>query len=145
MADKEVKKEFTKKAGKDKYLMVAINQIIEDYGWVIVENHFAENYFNFIYRKQNSFLEKIEIKAYYVGNHLDMSFIGYTGKKSLMSKIFDFNVIETTKRFDLNKYVSDEMEVLNKERLRNIISVVIKELEKASEKKSSKSSNNVSD
>ena len=51
MADKEVKKEFTKKAGKDKYLMVAINQIIEDYGWVIVENHFAENYFNFIYRK----------------------------------------------------------------------------------------------
>ncbi|MCS3923101.1 hypothetical protein [Methanosalsum natronophilum] len=145
MADKEVKKEFTKKAGKDKYLMVAINQIIEDYGWVIVENHFAENYFNFIYRKQNSFLEKIEIKAYYVGNHLDMSFIGYTGKKSLMSKIFDFNVIETTKRFDLNKYVSDEMQVLNKERLRNIISVVIKELEQASEKKSNKSSNNVSD
>lgn len=51
-----------------------------------------------------------------------------------MSKIFDFNVLETTKRFDLNKYVSDDMKVLNEDRLRNVISVVIKELENASKK-----------
>ncbi len=134
MTDDKMTGETPKKAGKDKYLMVAIHQIIEGYGWAAVENHFAENYFNFIYRKPGSSLEKIEIKAYYVGNHLDMSFIGYTGKKSLMSRIFDFNVLETTKRFDLNKYVSDDMKILNEDRLRNVISVVIKELENASKK-----------
>ena len=114
--------------GKDKYLAVAIHQIIEEYGWKGIEKNFGADH-NMIYVKSGSLLDKIEVKAHKVGNRLDVSFLGITPKKGLLDKIFDFNVREIPKSFELHKYVSDDMNVLEKQHLSTIIEVVLKELE----------------
>ncbi len=115
-------------SGKDKFLAVALHQIIEENGWKGIEKHFSVNY-QMIYVKSGSSLEKIEVKAHKLGNHLEVKFLGVTPKKNLLDKFFDFNVREIPKSFDLNKYVSDDMQVVDEQQLRNIVGVVIRELE----------------
>ena len=119
---------------KDRYLVVAIHQIMEEYGWNSIENHFGVNYHNIVFTKPHSSLEKVELKAQVIGNHLDISFLGVSDKKGVLDKFFDFNVREIPKKFDLNKYVSDEMKILNQQRLRNAVGIVIKELEDSAKK-----------
>lgn len=115
-------------SGKDKYLAVAIHQIIEEYGWKGIEKQFGADH-HMIYVKSGSPLDKVEVKAHKVGNRLDVNFLGITPKKGLLDKVFDFNVREIPKRFELHKYVSDDMTVLEEQHLTTIIGVVLKELE----------------
>ncbi len=115
-------------SGKDRYLAVAIHQVMGEYGWKGIEKHFGADY-KIIYIKSDSPLEKIELRAHKLGNHLDVKFLGFTPKKGLMDRMFDFNVREIPKEFPLNNYISDDMELMNEQRLRNILGVVIRELE----------------
>ncbi|MCD4703194.1 MAG: hypothetical protein K8R64_02650 [Methanosarcinaceae archaeon] len=114
--------------GKDRYLAVAIHQVMGEYGWKGIEKHFGADY-KIIYIKSDSPLEKIEVRAHKMGNRLDVEFLGSTPKKGLMDRVFDFNVREIPKKFSLNNYISDDMKLMNEQRLRNIVGVVVKELE----------------
>lgn len=116
-------------SSKDKYLVVAIHQIVEECGWRGIEKQFSDMKQHIIYVKSDSLLEKIEVKSNIVGNHLDVDFVGVTPKKGLMDKIFDFNVRVVRKTFEIDKYVSNDFKITNEQTLRNTVMVVIKELE----------------
>lgn len=116
-------------SSKDKYLVVAIHQMMEEYGWRGIEKQFGDMSQHIIYVKSDSLLEKIEIKSNILGNHMDIDFIGVTPKKGLLDKVFDFNVRVVRKTFEIDKYVSDDFKIKNEQNLRNTVIVVIKELE----------------
>jgi len=75
--------------GKDKYLAVAIHQIIEEYGWKGIEKNFGADH-KMIYVKSGSLLDKIEVKAHKVGNRLDVNFFGYNSKERTFRQNFRF-------------------------------------------------------
>ena len=116
-------------AGDDKSLIVAIHQIIEESGWKGIETNFGVSSHNMVYIMPDSHLDKIEVKATVRGNHLDVNFLGFTPKKGLLDKVFDLNVQDVPKSFNISKYVSSDKSILNEQRLRNVIGVVLKELE----------------
>lgn len=120
--------------GKDKFLIVAIHQIMEEHGWKGIEKNFGVESHHMVYIKSDSALDKIEVKGHVIGNRLDVSFLGVMPKKSLLDKVFDFNVREIPKVFVLDKYVSDDVKLLNEQRLRNMVGVVIKGLEEVKDK-----------
>lgn len=120
--------------GKDKFLIVAIHQMVEEYGWKGIEKNFGVESHHMVYVKSDSSLDKIEVKAHVMGNHLDVAFLGVMPKKGLLDKVFDFNVHEVPKTFEFAKYVSDDLKILNEQRLRNVVGIVIKELEEPAEK-----------
>lgn len=122
-------------SSKDKYLVVALHQLMEEYGWRGIEKHFGFVKHHIIYVKPDSPLDKIELKANVLGNHMDVDFFGVTPKKGLLDRVFDFNVRVVRKSFEISKYVSDDMRILNEQGLRNNIIIVIKQLEEAVEKK----------
>lgn len=122
-------------SSKDRYLIVALHQLMEEYGWRGIEKHFTSGRHTIIYVKPDSPLDKIELRANVLGNHMDVDFYGFTPKKGLMDKFFDFNVRVVRKSFDASTYVSDEMRIINDQNLRNAIIIVIKELEEVAQKK----------
>ncbi|MEA1985698.1 MAG: hypothetical protein U9N13_08635 [Euryarchaeota archaeon] len=134
MSDSNTGKGAAADSGKDRYLAVAIHQVMGEYGWKGIEKHFGADY-KIIYIKPDSPLEKIEVRAHKLGNRLDVGFLGFTPKKGLMDRVFDFNVREIPKEFSLDNYISDNMGLLNEQRLRNIVGVVIKELEDLKKKR----------
>ncbi|WP_094227311.1 hypothetical protein [Methanolobus psychrotolerans] len=121
-------------SNKDKYLVVALHQLMEEYGWRGIEKHFGFVKHHVIYVKPGSPLDKIELKANVLGNHMDVDFLGATPKKGLLDKVFDFNVRVVRKSYEINNYVSNDMKIINEQSLRNSIVVVIKQLEEAAEK-----------
>lgn len=116
-------------SSKDKYLMVAIHQIMEEYGWRGIEKQFGVVKHHIIYVKPDSPLEKIELKSNILGNHMDVDFLGVTPKKGLLDKVFDFNVRVVRKTFEIDKYVTNDLKIINEQNLMNTIIVVIKQLE----------------
>ena len=116
-------------AGDDKSLIVAIHQIIEESGWKGIETNFGVSSHNMVYIMPDSHLDKIEVKATVRGNYLDVNFFGFTPKKGLLDKVFDLNVQDVPKSFHISKYVSSDKSIQNEQRLRNVIGVVLKELE----------------
>ena len=116
-------------AGDDKSLIVAIHQIIEESGWKGIETNFGVSSHNMVYIMPDSHLDKIEVKATVRGNYLDVNFLGFTPKKGLLDKVFDLNVQDVPKSFHISKYVSSDKSIQNEQRLRNVIGVVLKELE----------------
>jgi len=122
-------------SSKDRYLIVALHQLMEESGWRGIEKHFASGRHTIIYIKPDSILDKIELKAFILGNHMDVDFLGFTPQKSLLDKVFDFNVRVVRKSFEISKYVSEEMKIINEQNLRNTVIIVIKQLEEAAEKK----------
>lgn len=120
-------------SSKDKYLVVALHQLMEEYGWRGIEKHFGFVKHHIIYVKPGSALDKIELKANVLGNHMDVDFLGITPQKGLLDKVFDFNVRVVRKSFEIDKYVSGDMKIRNEQDLRNIIVVVIKQLEEVAE------------
>ncbi|MDO9516982.1 MAG: hypothetical protein Q7J10_02925 [Methanosarcinaceae archaeon] len=120
--------------GKDKFLIVSIHQMVEESGWKGIETNFGVESHHMIYVKRDSPLDKIEVKAHVMGNHLDVTFLGVAPKKGLLDKVFDFNIQEVPKTFEFAKYVTDDINILNEQRLRNTIAVVIKELEESAKK-----------
>ncbi|MDK2833031.1 MAG: hypothetical protein PWR29_163 [Methanolobus sp.] len=122
-------------SSKDRYLIVALHQLMEEYGWRGIEKHFASSRHTIIYVKPGSPLDKIELRANVLGNHMDVDFYGYTPKKGLMDKFFDFNVRVVRKSFEISAYVSDEMKITSEQNLRNAIGIVLKELEEVAQAK----------
>lgn len=120
-------------SSKDKYLVVALHQLMEEHGWRGIEKHFGSAKHHIIYVKSGSPLDKIELKANVLGNHMDVDFLGVTPKKGLLDKYFDFNVRVVRKSFEVSKYVSQDQKIINEQALRNNIIVVIKQLEEAAE------------
>lgn len=116
-------------SSKDKYIVVAINQLMEEYGWRGIEKQFGDVKNHIIYVKPNSPLDKIELNSYIIGNHIDIDFSGITPQKGILDKVFDFNVRVVRKQFEISKYVNDEFKIQNEIDLRNIILIVIKQLE----------------
>jgi hypothetical protein len=116
-------------SSKDKYLVVAIHQMMEEYGWKGMKHHI-------IYIKPDSPLEKIELKSNILGNHMDVDFLGVTPKKGILDKVFDFNVRVVRKTFEIDKYVTNDLKITNEQNLRNTVIVVIKELEAVASKMS---------
>lgn len=124
-----------KGSDKHKYLIVAIHQIMEENGWKGIEKHIGTQYDLIIYVNPDSNLEKIELKAQVLGTRLNVNFLGRFAKKNILDKIFDLNTYEIPKKFELAKYVADDGSILNEQRLRNAIGIVVKELEDAADKK----------
>ncbi len=120
-------------SSKDKYLVVALHQLMEEYGWRGIEKHFGFVKHHVIYVKPGSPLDKIELKANVLGNHMDVDFLGVTPQKGLLDKVFDFNVRVVRKSFEINKYVTNDMKITNEQDLRNNIVVVIRRLEEVAE------------
>jgi hypothetical protein len=118
-------------SSKDTYLVVALHQLMEEYGWRGIEKHFGSFKHHIIYVKSDSPLDKIELKANVLGNHMDVDFLGVTPKKGLLDKYFDFNVRVIRKSFDISEYVSKDQKIINEQILRNTIIVVTKQLEDA--------------
>lgn len=125
----DVIKGLSGSVGDDKSLIVAIHQIIEESGWKGIETNFGVSSHNMVYIMPDSHLDKIEVKATVRGNHLDVNFLGFTPKKGFLDKVFDLNVQDVPKSFSISKYVSSDKSILNEQRLRNTIGVVLKELE----------------
>ncbi|WMW25896.1 hypothetical protein RE474_04040 [Methanolobus sediminis] len=121
-------------SSKDKYLVVALHELVEEYGWRGIEKHFGSVKHHIIYIKPGSPLDKIELKANVLGNHMDVDFLGVTPQKGLLDKVFDFNVRVVRKSFEISKYVSNDMKITNEQDLRNTVVVVIKQLEEVAEK-----------
>jgi len=115
--------------GADRYLAVAIHQMMEECGWKAIETNFGIESHNMVYIKPGSLLEKIEVKANVHAGLLNISFLGAVSEKGLMDKLFDLNVQEIRKTFNLSKYVSPDMKILNEQRLRNTVTVITTELE----------------
>ncbi|WP_292484417.1 hypothetical protein [Methanohalobium sp.] len=124
-----------KGSDKHKHLIVAIHQIMEEYGWRGIEKHIGSQYDLIIYVKSDSNLEKIELKAQVLGTRLSVNFLGRFAKRNILDKIFDLNTYEIPKKFELAKYVADDGSILNEQRLRNVIGIVLRELEDAAGKK----------
>ncbi|SFM86116.1 hypothetical protein [Methanolobus profundi] len=120
-------------SSKDKYLVVALHQLMEEYGWRGIEKHFGFVKHHIIYVKPGSSLDKIELKANVLGNHMDVDFLGITPQKGLLDKVFDFNVRVVRKSFEIDKYVSKDMKITNEQDLRNNIIVVVRQLEEVAE------------
>jgi hypothetical protein len=120
-------------ASKDRYLIVAIHQLMEEYGWNGIEENFGVESHNMVYINSESHLERIEIKAHVMGVFLNVNFLGVATEKGTLDKALDFNTQEIPKKFEINKYVSPDLKILNEQRLRNTIAVVIKKLEMAAE------------
>ncbi len=120
-------------SSKDKYLVVALHQLMEEHGWRGIEKHFGSTKHHIIYVKSGSPLDKIELKANVLGNHMDVDFLGVTPKKGLLDKYLDFNVRVIRKSFEISKYVSPDQKIINEQALRNNIIVVVKQLEEAAE------------
>lgn len=120
-------------SSKDKYLVVALHQLMEEYGWRGIEKHFGFVKHHIIYVKPGSPLDKIELKANVIGNRMDVDFLGATPQKGLLDKVFDFNVRVVRKSYEINKYVSNDMKITNEQLLRNDIIVVIRQLEEVAE------------
>jgi hypothetical protein len=116
-------------AGKDKPLIVAIHQIMEESGWKGIETNFGVSSHNMVYIMSDSNLDKIEVKATVRGNYLDVNFLGFTPKKGFLDRVFDLNVQDVPKSFKISKYVSSDMNIQNEQILRNVIGVVLKQLE----------------
>jgi outer membrane lipoprotein-sorting protein len=116
-------------SSKDKYLVVAIHQIMEECGRRGIEKQFSDMKQHIIYVKSASLLEKIEVKSNIVGNHIDVDFVGVTPKQGFLDKVFDFNVRVVRKTFEIDKYVTNDFKITNEQTLRNTVMVVIKELE----------------
>ncbi len=121
-------------SSKDKYLVVALHQLMEEYGWRGIEKQFGFVKHHIIYIKPGSPLDKIELKANVLGNHMDVDFLGVTPQKGLLDKVFDFNVRVVRKSFEISKYVSNDLKITNEQDLRNNIIVVIRQLEEVAEK-----------
>ncbi|WP_292461588.1 hypothetical protein [Methanolobus sp.] len=135
MNSPEVKTGTGGSSSKDRYLIVALHQLMEEYGWRGIEKHFASSKHTIIYIKPDSSLDKIELRANVLGNHMDVDFLGFTPEKGLLDKVFDFNVRVVRKSFETSTYVSDEMKITNEQNLRNTVIIVLKQLEEAAEKK----------
>ncbi len=135
MKSQEVKKGTGGGSSKDRYLIVALHQLMEEYGWRGIEKHFESGKHTVIYVRPDSLLDKIELKANVLGNHMDVDFFGYTPKKGLMDKFFDFNVRVVRKSFEINRYVSDEAKITEEQHLRNMVALALRQLEEVAEKK----------
>ena len=122
-------------SSKDKFLVVTLHQLMEEYGWRGIEKHFGSVKLYIIYVKSDSPLDKIELKANVLGNHMDVDFLGVTPKKGLLDKYLDFNVRVVRKSFEISKYVSQDHKITNDQALRNTIVVVIKQLEESAEER----------
>ncbi|WP_406670337.1 hypothetical protein V7O67_14240 [Methanolobus sp. ZRKC4] len=133
MSNPSIKKGTGGSSSKDKYLVVALHQLMEEYGWRGIEKHFGFVKHHIIYVKPDSPLDKIELKANVLGNHMDVDFLGVTPKKGLLDRVFDFNIRVVRKSFEISKYVSNDMKILNEQLLRNDIIVVIRQLEEVAE------------
>ncbi|MBN1133989.1 MAG: hypothetical protein JXA38_03565 [Methanosarcinaceae archaeon] len=120
--------------GADRYLTVAIHQLMEECGWKAIETNFGIESHNMVYIKPDSLLEKIEVKANVHESMLNVSFLGTVSKKGLMDKLFDLNVQEIRKTFNIAKYVSQDMKIQNEQRLRNVVTVINNELENTAKK-----------
>ncbi|MGP8321954.1 MAG: hypothetical protein ACT6FE_06495 [Methanosarcinaceae archaeon] len=133
MSDHSTGKGDTAASAKDKYLIVAIHQLMEEHGWNGIEENFGVESHNMVYINSESHLERIEIKAHVMGTFLNVNFLGVSPKEGTLDKALDFNTKEIPKKFEINKYVSPDLKILNEQRLRNTITVVIKQLEMAAE------------
>ena len=133
MSDHSTGKGDTAASAKDKYLIVAIHQLMEEHGWNGIEENFGVESHNMVYINPKSHLERIEIKAHVMGVFLNVSFWGISSEKGTLEKSLDLNRKEIPKKFEINKYVSPDLKILNEQRLRNTITVVVKQLEMAAE------------
>jgi len=116
---------------KNHILMVAIDQLFQEQGWRKIEEHFGVADYQLIYVKDESLLNKISVKAAVLGGLLRVNFVGQARPKGFIQKLLDLNTTEVPKTFKIDAYVSDELKIMCEERMRNIVTVVIKELEAA--------------
>jgi hypothetical protein len=121
---------------RDRYLVVAIHQIMEEYGWKTIGNHFDAgfHFHNMIFVNPKSLLERIDLKTRMIRGHLDVSSFGATNNKGILNKFFDLDVRKIPKTFNLCKQVSDETAIINELLLRNAVGIGTKELEDSANK-----------
>lgn len=116
---------------KNHILMVAIDQLFQEQGWRKIEEHFNVADYQLIYVNEDSQLNKIDVKAAVLGGLLRVNFLGQARPKGFIQKLLDLNTTEIPKTFKVDTYVSNEMKLLCGDRMRNIVTIVIKELEAA--------------
>lgn len=126
------------RSSKDKYIMVAIHQLMEEYGWRDIEKQFGVIHSHFIFIKPDSFLDKIEVNSNLLGNHIDVDFLGVTPKKGILDKVFDFNIRVVRRQYDVSEYVADDYQIKNESNLRNSVLLAIKQLEEFAQEHSKK-------
>ncbi|MCL7412576.1 MAG: hypothetical protein M8353_03040 [ANME-2 cluster archaeon] len=114
---------------KENLLMVAINRSVVNNGWKLLEENFRSSDFFSMFAKKESPLNRISIKASVLGNMLKVNFIGERTSRSSMEDIIDSNIYEISKTFNVNMYVTDDLEMSNIQLIFNTVCLVIRELE----------------
>ncbi|MBW6519227.1 MAG: hypothetical protein K0A89_12105 [ANME-2 cluster archaeon] len=114
---------------KENLLMVSINENMVGNGWKLLEESFRPSEFFSMFAKKESPLNRISIKASAMGNMLKVNFKGERASRSSMEDIIDSNSYEISKTFNVNMYVTDDIEMSNEQLLSNAVCLVIKELE----------------
>jgi len=116
---------------KNHIILVALDQLFQEQGWRKIEEHFGVADYHLIYVKDESILNKIDIKAAVLGGLLRVNFVGQARPKGFIQKLLDLNSTEIPKTFKTDSYVSNDLKLLCEDKMRNIATVIIKELEAA--------------
>ncbi|MCL7415477.1 MAG: hypothetical protein M8349_05380 [ANME-2 cluster archaeon] len=114
---------------KENLLMVAINDSMAKNGWKLLEESFRSSDFFSLFCKKDSPLKRISIKASALGNMLKVNIIGERASRNSMEEIIDSHIYEISKTFNVNMYVTDDIEMSNEQLLYNTVCLVVKELE----------------
>ncbi|MCS7203240.1 MAG: hypothetical protein NZ809_02145 [Thermodesulfovibrio sp.] len=122
-------KEQSIKAEKDNVLVAAIHEImVEDLGWKPKKIGFGSDSHELEYTKATSPFHELEIKATRFGEKLYLEFEGEVKKGGafgeVFESIFDIDLDKEYKlktELNLSDYVTDELEVINEERLSQLL------------------------
>lgn len=129
----DVKKSLTEVSDvyqKEYVLMVAINEAIQQNGWRNIEHNFNPHDYHFYYKKTESALKSITVKGTTMGSILKINFIGEREPHGKLEKLLDANIYELPKNFNVHRYVTDDMELVNEQELHNTICLIVGKLEK---------------
>lgn len=131
-----IKSQITK-AEKDNVLVSAIHVIMtENLGWRPKKVQFGFDTHEMEYTKADSPLTELDIKAERVGNKLYLTFEGELKRGGalglLLEKVFDVDLEKEVKyhlALDLSEFVNDSLEVINEQKLIDILTSYINKIE----------------
>jgi hypothetical protein len=123
-------------AQKDNVLVGAIHCIVtEELGWKPKKVHFGADEHEMEYTKPDSPLKELEIEAKRVGGKLYLKFEGELKKGGMLHDILDalfdveLNEIEYHLVLDMHEFVTDDLKIVNEDKLREVIKDYILKIE----------------
>ena len=114
-------------AEKDNVLITAIHYMIEDLGWTAKKVKFGADEHELEYVNPNSPLKDLEIEAKRIGKTLYLKFEGEIFD-NLLNKADE---VEYHISLNLDEFVTDDLKLINDDRLKKIIRDYIKMLEES--------------